>query len=80
MEYTSQEELYRVLRPVFNVKKRLISISKFPDITDKDIWKYLSENIWKYDIGLTLSDVINDIINVDIKLVNDYIGGKNEEM
>ena len=80
MEYTSQEELYKALIPVFNVKKRLITIGRYQGITNEDIWTYLSDNIWKYDIGLTISDIVNDIINVDIKLVNDYIGGKNEEM
>lgn len=81
MEYTSQEELYNSLVSVFAVKRRLLSITKYNYLTDKDIWLYLANMKWKYAIGLTLNEIINDIINIDGSLVNDYIqgGNKNEE-
>lgn len=34
MEFTSQQELYQKLQPVFNVKKRLIKNSEYKDITN----------------------------------------------
>ena len=81
MEYNSLKELYRALIPAFNVKKRLISNSIYKDIRNEDIWKYLAENIWPYDINLTIGDIVNDIINVDIELVNEFKQGgiRNEK-
>ena len=64
MEYTSQKELYLALLPVFNVKKRLLNISKY-NITNEDIWKYLTLTKWKYSHNLTISEMVNDIIMLD---------------
>ena len=71
MEYTSQKELYLALIPVFKVKQRLIKTTKY-NITNKDIWTYLSINKWKNSHNLTISEIVNDIINVDEELINNY--------
>jgi len=76
MEFTTQKELYLKLLPVFTVKKRLISITKYKHITNEFIWSYLIETKWKKSYDLSLSDIVNDIITVDIDKVNNYIGGK----
>ena len=73
MEFTTQEELYIKVLPVFKVKQRLLSITKYKYITNKDIWIYLSDNKWKYDYNLTLSEVVNDIITIEAEKIN---GGK----
>ena len=65
MEYSSQLELYRALLPVFNVKLRLLKYNNFNDITNNDIWKYLSINKWKYSQNLTIAEIVNDIILID---------------
>lgn len=69
MEFTSQQELYNKLLPVFNVKKRLILFSKYKDITNEDIWVYLSQNKWKKSHNLTLSDIVNDIITIELEKI-----------
>ena len=76
MEYKSQEELYLALLPAFSVKRRLNSITKYPNIKNSDIWKYLTLSKWKNSIGLTLADMVNDIIMVDVSDINHFIGGK----
>ena len=65
MEFSSQQELYNKLLPVFNVKKRLIKNSKYKDIKNEDIWYYLIENKWRTYHNLTISDIVNDIITLD---------------
>ena len=76
MEYGSQLELYQQLIPAFNVKKRLMKLLNY-DITNKDIWTYLAKNKWRYASGLTLSDMVNDIITLDItELINNVKGDK----
>ena len=69
MEFRSQQELYNKLLPVFNVKKRLISYSRYKDITNEDIWLYLTKTKWKQSHNLTISDIVNDIITIDLELI-----------
>ena len=59
----SQYELYKLLRPVFSVKKR---VNKYYDkiISDKEIWQILSKK-WKNSHDLTLSEIVNDILLFD---------------
>ena len=70
MEFTSQQELYQKLQPVFNVKKRLIQNSEYKDITNQDIWNYLIKSKWKQAYNLTISDIVNDIITLDLDSIN----------
>lgn len=65
MEFTTQYQLYQRLIPAFNVKKRLLKNSKYEYIQNEDIWKYLIENKWRQTYGLTLSEMVNDIINLE---------------
>ena len=77
MEYNNQLELYKALIPVFNVKKRLLLNDNYINITNEDIWKYLSITKWKYAYNLTISDMVNDIINIDaLNIISFMRGGK----
>jgi len=73
MEFTSLQQLYRKLIPAFNVKKRLIMNSKYKNITNENIWKYLSETKWKNSYNLSLPDMINDIITADLEDISKYM-------
>lgn len=75
MEFTSQRELYQKLLPVFAVKKRLISITKYKNINSQDIWTYLVKTKWQTSSNLQLSDIINDIITIEVNKVNTFLGG-----
>ena len=76
MEFTTQQELYVKLLPVFRVKTRLIQYNGYSEITNKDIWIYLGMNKWRYSNNLTISEVVNDIITVQLEEVSKYIGGR----
>jgi len=69
MEYKNQLELYQKLVPVFKVKERLINVSQNNDVTINDIWHYLAVNKWKNSTNLTLADIVNDIINIDVDMI-----------
>lgn len=69
MEYKNQLELFKSLIPVFKVKERLIKYENINNIKISDIWTYLANNKWKNSTNLTISDIVNDIITIDIKLV-----------
>lgn len=70
--YTSVKELYNSLIPAFNVKLRLIN-KEYDYITKTDIWNYLKINKWSKDTGLTISDMVDDIIMVDIEKVDEFL-------
>lgn len=72
MNYKSQEELFRSLKGAFDVKIRLIGIN-YSHIRIIDIWNYLKITKWAKTKGLTLSEMVNDIINADIKSVDTFI-------
>ena len=73
MEFTSQKQLYNKLLPVFKVKNRLIKYSKYQHITNENIWYYLIETKWKKAHNLQISEIINDIITLDLEEINQYI-------
>lgn len=70
MEFNSKEELYQKLLPVFNIKKRLLSITTYRNIDINDIWSYLSINVWRHTKNLTTQKIVNDIIIFDPSKIN----------
>lgn len=77
MHFKSVEDLHARLRPALSVKwnerKRYGTFSVKRD----DIWNYLKENKWANDRELALSDMVSDILNVDLKKVQRYAKGQN---
>lgn len=65
--YNSQRELFMSLKYVFDVKRRINNYYKY-NISDNEIWRYLSKK-WCNDINLSLFDIVNDIINLDVNLM-----------
>lgn len=72
MEYKSQEELFSSLRPAFNVKMRMCK-DKYDYIKMIDIWNYLKITKWCKDKNLSISEIVNDIIDVDIDRVDLFL-------
>lgn len=76
MEYSSQKELFEDLKPAFSVKRRLLSNNGLDYIQVEDIWNYLKITKWRYDYGLTISEMVDDIIHVDEKDIDKYLKDK----
>lgn len=70
--YTNIKELFEDLKPAFNVKLRLIK-KDYDYITRNDIWNYLKINKWCKDVNLTISEMVDDIIMVDIDKVDRFL-------
>lgn len=70
--YKSQEELFNKLSGAFNVKLRLIK-KNYDYIKKVDIWNYLKINKWSKDKNLTISEMVNDIIDIDIRKVDLFL-------
>lgn len=69
MEYESEEELYKALDGAFKVKLRLIK-KEYPYVKKINIWNYLKINKWAKSFNLTISEMVNDIIDSDIKKID----------
>lgn len=72
MKYNTQEELFKSLRGAFQVKLRMIK-KQYDYIKMVDIWNYLKMNKWCKDKNLSISEMVNDIINVDIEKVDLFL-------
>lgn len=61
MEFNSLEELKKRLSPVLEKREDDLNILGF-NKTKEDIWNELSINKWKNSKGLTLSEMVDDIL------------------
>lgn len=65
VKFNSIEELYNRLKPALNSKVKSFNKMGISYISDKNIWDYLSKNIWSNKNDLELCDLVNDILNVN---------------
>ena len=70
--FKSKEELYKRSIPALRSKKEEGIRLGDDHLKEEDIWNYLQESLWTKSNNLTLSDIINDILNVSFEDVNNY--------
>ena len=75
-EFSSKEELYKRVGPALRAKAVELHRMGFNYIQDVDIWNYLIETKWCKSRDLMLSDIVDDILHVDEKKVDEYIKSK----
>ena len=73
---TNIQKLYEFLSPALNVKLRLLRNRNYFYIKKEDIWLYLKESKWPYSKGLTIADMVNDIIHCDNQEIDLYLKEK----
>lgn len=72
MEIKSQEELLNRLKPALRTKRNELELAGIRIVTEKDIWNY-NISKWKNSTGLTLADLVDDILNTNNKEYEDYV-------
>ncbi len=75
-EFTSEEELYKRLKPALITKYREMQANGYNYLKEEDIWNYLKEIKWKKAQDLALSDMVNDILNTDNLIIDNYLKSK----
>lgn len=80
LEFSSLKDLYLRVEPALTSKKTELDRNGLSYIDKKDIWDYLVENKWKMGIDLTLSDIVDDILNTDNNLIDKYFKEKNTSL
>lgn len=80
LEFSSQEELFDRVKPALSAKVSELKRLGFSYISETDIWDYLIESKWKSDHNLMLSDIVNDILQADNNVLNQFVSGKFEDL
>ena len=72
LQFNSAIELYNRVMPALKVKYKEIK-KEYDYIKLVDIWNYLIQYKWKNAKDLVLSDVVDDILNIDKKKLDIYV-------
>lgn len=76
--FSSKEELYERVKPALKTKKNELDKLGFSYITGLDIWNYLIEKKWRQGKNLMLSDIVNDILRVEVNEIDRYLKEKSK--
>jgi len=71
--FNNIKELYDRVYPALRSKVRELKKNKITYIKEVDIWNCLTQIKWKSTKGLLLSDIVDDILNIDNKIIEDYV-------
>lgn len=69
MEFESALELKNRVMPALLLKTENLRSEGY-DVSTEDIWFYLKQNKWCNAKNLTLNEIVNDILKLDGKLLN----------
>lgn len=72
----SSIDLYKRLTPAMNCKIRELFKCDIDYIKNEDIWNYLMEVKWRYEKGITLAEMVDDILNLDNAKLENFVKGK----
>ena len=64
LEFKNQEELYKRVKPALK-SKRLECKRYGIEVSEEELWMYLSENIFKKSHNLTLADIVSEIMHLE---------------
>ena len=76
INFTSIEELYKRVKPALMTKCEEMKRSGITYVTAEDIWNYLKDNVWNNSRNLRLFRMVDDILNADNMLIDDYLKTK----
>ncbi len=72
----SSLDLYKRLTPAMNCKIRELNKYKINYVKNEDIWNYLMTNKWKDEKGISLAEMVDDILNLDNNKLDCYVKEK----
>jgi len=75
-DFKTEEELYDRVKPALMTKREEMRRNGYPYVKEEDVWNYLKEIKWKHEQGLSLYQMVDDILNSDSILIDDYLKTK----
>ena len=79
LDINSSVTLYKRITPALNSKVRELKRKNINYIKNEDIWNYLKKFKWK-DSNPSLDIMVDDILNLDNDIIDDYIKTKLSEI
>jgi len=79
-EFSSITELYERIKPALLSKVSELKLVGLNYIKDVDIWNYLKENKWCSAKNLSINDMVNDILELDNRSLQNYLISKINAM
>jgi len=73
IEFNSEKELYNHLKPALTTKVNELKRNNLDYIKIEDIWNFLKIKKWSKSNDLQLYQMVDDIINVDNILLDNYV-------
>lgn len=71
-------DLYKRLLPALKCKIRELEKFNIKNVRNEDIWNYLLKNKWGNVTGLSLSEMVDDILNLDNNGLREFLKSKQE--
>ena len=75
-EFKSLKELYDRITPALRAKCTECKALGYKNISERDIWDYLTSAKWVSSNNLDLNKMVSDIFNSSINDINNYIINK----
>lgn len=72
-EFSSITDLYNRLVPALNAKVMELKRNDIDYVKKEDIWNYLKIVKWKNSSNLLLHQMVDDILNIDYVLLENYV-------
>lgn len=73
IEFNDIKELYERVKPALKTKVTELRRNDMDYIKEDDIWNYLKEKKWKQAKDLLLYQMVDDILNLDNALIDEYV-------
>lgn len=70
--FNTQNELFNKVKPALRTKKNELARNGIKFVSEIDIWEYNKNYNWRNAKGLTLASIVNDILNTDDKLYQEF--------
>ena len=74
--FTSEKELYDRIMPALRTKKEEMKRNGYSYIKEADIWNYLKEIKWIKSKGLSLAEMVSDVLNTEDAYIDNYLRHK----
>ena len=74
IRFSNKDELRDRVNPILISKKKELN-KKGLECSEEDIWNYFSNEVFPNSKNLELIDVVNDIMNLDINELEEYLNG-----
>lgn len=73
LEFKSLEELYNRVKPALYSKVQELKRNNITYVKEVDIWNYLSSNTWKNTDSLSLSGMVENILDLKEDEIKNYV-------